>query len=51
MRVGTWSKKGQKHPYVIKEWPLIEKMDHYQTKSSKYNSKNNIYIGETKNPC
>ena len=22
-RVGTWSKKGQKHPYVIKEWPLI----------------------------
>ena len=21
-RVGTWSKKAQKHPYVIKEWPL-----------------------------
>ena len=23
-RVGTWSKKGQKHPYVIKEWPLMK---------------------------
>ena len=22
--VGTWSKKGQKHPYVIKEQPLAE---------------------------
>ena len=22
--VGTWSIKGQKNPYVIKEWPLIK---------------------------
>ena len=25
MGVGTWSIKGLKHPYVIKEWPLIPK--------------------------